>query len=168
MTAPTQGAELARRLLEETREELLRADGKASLLLAAVGVIAGAVITGFVATSVSPLDLKESVQWLFWLGALLVGGGVAGLGTAVWPRIGAPREGRVHYFGDVLGYKGNLDGLRAALVDGDGEHIERDACQLHDLAVIVHTKYRAIRWGMGLTAAGGLCCLVAWVVNAAV
>jgi hypothetical protein len=160
--------ELARRLLDETREELIRADSKASLLLAAVAVVVGAVITGFVSTSVSPLDLEPSTQWLFWVGAFAVGIGTVGLGAAVWPRTGSATAGQARYYRDIVAYKGDIESLKKAVIDESGDGFERDTSQLLSLSEIVQRKYTALRVGMGYTALGAACCLTAWIINSAI
>jgi hypothetical protein len=157
----TEADALCGRLLAETREELVRADGKASILLAGVGVVVGAVVSGLVSSGQSPTDLDRHAQWLFWVGTLVVCGGLVSLGAAVWPRIGAPRPGVVQYFGDVPQY-GHLDELKAAIAHEAQDTLNRDAAQLRDLAPIVMRKYRLTRFGIGLSAAGLAFCGLAW------
>jgi len=79
---------LAETMLREAREELSRADGKSSLLLAAVGVVVGAVAAAVVAGEWSPFDLSPFIQWLWWAG------NGAGIGSLVaWPTRCFPEQG---------------------------------------------------------------------------
>src|SRR3954452_18945096 len=74
-------------LLKETREELIRADAKASLLFAATGVVLAAVLTGIISGKWNPGDLKAGATGAFILGATAYAVAVISLGYAVWPRI---------------------------------------------------------------------------------
>ena len=68
-------------LHRETREELARADGKATTLLGVVGLILGALLAGIIAGNWSPNHLGCFEEMIFWLGAV----GAAAAGAAVTP-----------------------------------------------------------------------------------
>lgn len=147
-------------LLVSAREELVRADGKAALLLASAGVAVGAVLAAMLAGSWRPSDLPNHIEWLWWLGAVGVALGIAALGFAVYPRIRVrgPRSATIAYFGDVLAAdrKDLVDRLHdaasseSALVD-----------QLWAVSSIVRRKYVAIQWSLWALAVGTLACLLA-------
>ncbi|MGY4978233.1 Pycsar system effector family protein [Streptomyces sp. 900105755] len=148
-TAPTdRGAALARVLLSEAREELVRADNKAGLLLASLGAaltaLLGAIGSGIIAPRLYPVV----PQLLIWVGSAACVPALVLLGLAVAPRLGSPRRTRTHYFGDV----------RLARSAAQLEHtvrrtdpLARDLTQLAALSRITWTKYRCIRlalaWG---------------------
>ncbi|MER6080476.1 Pycsar system effector family protein [Streptomyces sp. NPDC001833] len=148
-TATTDGgAALARVLLSEAREELVRADNKAGLLLASLGAaltaLLGAVGSGIIAPRLYPVV----PQLLIWVGSAACVPALVLLGLAVAPRLGSPRPARTHYFGDV----------RLARSAAQLEHtvrrtdpLSRDLTQLAALSRITWTKYRCIRlalaWG---------------------
>lgn len=54
---------LAMQILGEAREELARADGKAGLLLAAAGVVVGALLAGLLAKDWDPTSLHDRIEW---------------------------------------------------------------------------------------------------------
>ncbi|MGY5044620.1 Pycsar system effector family protein [Streptomyces sp. 900105755] len=147
-TANDRGAALARVLLSEAREELVRADNKAGLLLASLGAaltaLLGAIGSGIIAPRLYPVV----PQLLIWVGSAACVPALVLLGLAVAPRLGSPRRTRTHYFGDV----------RLARSAAQLEHtvrrtdpLTRDLTQLAALSRITWTKYRCIRlalaWG---------------------
>lgn len=92
-------------LLSETREELTKADSKASILLAASGIAASALLSAFWADQWSPSKLHHGdaslAAWLAIASGLL---GIVLVAAAVKPRL---RTGdsvdhqQLHYFGSV-------------------------------------------------------------------
>ena len=140
--------ELAKVLLSESREELTRADGKASLLLAALGIGVSAILAAILAGSWSPFKLAEPYQSLWWAGSFFAGVSFGCLCLAVYPRVthGSASRG-VTYFGDVAGL-GTVDELRSALKRSETDPAERSVTQLHVIARIADRKYRFIRWGL--------------------
>jgi len=142
-----------RDLLAETREELTRADNKASLLLAAVGVVIGALIAGLVGSHWTPLSLNGAVQWLWWLGVASAAIGVFSIAAAVYPRTiqhGTPYPGVPAYYGHVAAYR-DISEFRRALADLPGAQ-ERMVNQTFVISKIVRHKYALLR--------GGLWCLL--------
>jgi hypothetical protein len=137
-------------LLADARKEIDRADAKASILLAASGVVAGALLAGLIAGRWTPLKLHAAVQWVWWLGLAESAIGIWCLAMAVYPRerksdSGIP--GTVAYYGDVVAYPTNAQ-VVAALNRSAETNIERIADQLRNVSWIVSHKYRLVRWGM--------------------
>jgi hypothetical protein len=92
--------ELAHLLLNETREEMQKADQKAVLMLSALGAMVVALLA--VATGGASLrDYAPAAQTLFWVGCAAWVPALIASGLAVLPRTGSPQQGRAHYFGDV-------------------------------------------------------------------
>jgi hypothetical protein len=137
-------------LLSNAKEEIDRADAKASILLAASGVVVGALLAGLIAGSWTPLELQASVQWAWWLGLVESAAAIWCLALAVYPRErkGGPEiPGTVTYYRDVLAYPTTVQ-LVAALHRSAEANIDRISDQLRNVSSIVSRKYRLIRWGM--------------------
>jgi hypothetical protein len=162
--ASAESVELAKQLLAETREELSRADGKASILFAAATVVAGAIVTGIVAGSWSPTALHPFPQLLWWLGSALVAVGMWFLGSAVYPRVrDTPQRGRVTYFMDVIAH--DDASLCDALIDQARDPLARTVHQLRALSPMVRQKYRDIAAALRLLAIGVTLTLVAALIG---
>ncbi|WP_330174569.1 DUF5706 domain-containing protein [Streptomyces sp. NBC_01498] len=147
-TAADRGAELARVLLSEAREELTKADNKAGLMLASLGAALTAVLGAIGGGAVDLRQYAVVPQVLLWSGCAACVPALVLLGLAVAPRLGNPRHLRTHYFGDA----------RLALSSGQLERtvrrtdlVSRNLSQLAVLSQIAWTKYRCIRhalvWG---------------------
>lgn len=152
--------EYAERILTETREELVRADGKASLLLAASGVVLGVALAAVVNGKWEPGDLASGATVVFAAGAGLYLVAICALGYAVWPRIRREDETRpADYFGDIINYKRpeHRPALRKALERG-AENPERAISQLVTISVIVWKKYVGIRVALRLFTVSLLLC----------
>lgn len=137
-------------LLTNARAEIDRADAKASILLAASGVGAGAVLAGLIAGTWTPLRLQPAAQWLWWAGAAGAAAGICCLAWVVYPR--EPRRETqppwaVGFHGDVLAFR-TTPQLMTALSRSAEASLEQVADQLRQVSRIVHVKYRLIRWGM--------------------
>ncbi|KMS69224.1 hypothetical protein ACM01_35985 [Streptomyces viridochromogenes] len=145
---PDRGAELARVLLSEAREELVRADGKAGLLLASLGATLTALLGAIGSGVITPRHYPVVPQLLLWVGCAACVPALALLGLAVTPRLGNPRPSRTHYFGDAR-LALSLPHLRRTVRRTDP--VSRDLSQLAILSQITWTKYRCIRhalaWG---------------------
>ncbi|MFJ8625047.1 Pycsar system effector family protein [Kitasatospora sp. NPDC093550] len=137
-------------MLTETREELAKADQKANLLLAALGVALAALAGALSSGNYDPL----MSDW--WAGLAFFGAcacGVAALvlfAGAVMPRVGTGDRRAVHYFGDVAAGARPLDEVRSTVEQTD--LVERDLSQFVVLSRTVAAKYRYIRLGMYLGA----------------
>jgi Restriction endonuclease/Pycsar effector protein len=134
-------------LLAESRQELTRADGKASTLLAALGIGVSAILAAILAGDWSPFKLKEPYQGLWWAGSVCAGLSFLCLALAVYPRVKHNSASKgVTYFGDVAALE-TVDELRAALKRSETNAAERSVSQLHVIARLAVRKYRFIRWG---------------------
>jgi hypothetical protein len=170
-------------LLEETREELAKADVKASILLAASGIGATALLTVGSAATWYPDHLKHPPAPLFgWLAVGLAVAGIIFVGLAVKPRLNpSSRRGRPpHYFGDVDEYypkwwqrksrdellKRGLNEYGTAMASASGgEYEKRLEEQIWTLGHIAARKYRLVSTGMRLFALAGVAALVAFLVE---
>ena len=157
--SPRAGA-LAKELLAESREELARADGKASILFAIAGIVIAAVITGIIAGTWKPSALPALPEATWWCGAALVIASVVLLGAAVYPNLGRNGSaGRVTYFEHVRSYADRAT-LIAALEREANSDSERAIEQLEVISDLVHRKYVLIQIALWALAAGALACLV--------
>ena len=155
--------EYVAQLLSETREELGRADSKASLLFAVFGVVNGALLAGLISHNWKPSDLACGATVVFWVGGALAAAGVLGLGYAVWPRVADPQaDGPASYYGDVVAYGKDRDRLCAALAAGAADH-DRNVEQLAIISGIVWRKYRGIRVALCCFPAAAALCVAAVV-----
>jgi MFS family permease len=150
------GAERARELLRETREELARADGKATTLLGVVGLLLGALLAGIIAGDWSPADLSCRSEVSFWIGAAVAVAAEGLLCAAVMPQLRHDKH-RDHltHFGHVVQFPDEGAFLNA-LPKADNDRV---ADQVWTLSRTVQIKYRFIQLGL-LTFAGGLIVMV--------
>jgi len=157
----------AKSLLGTAREEIDRADAKASILLAASGVVAGALMAGLIAGTWTPLKLPATIQWLWWLGSAEASVGIWCLAWVVYPRY-PKRETEipwaVGYYGDVLAFSA-IPQLVDALQRSAETNVERVADQLWHISRIVNNKYRFVRWGMRMLFLAILTTSAAVVIN---
>ena len=138
----------AQRLLADNREELRRADLKASQGLGAAGATAIALLTAAVGGAWQPADLAGSREWAWWLGCLLWTASVAALTFALLPRLGSATDAEhAAYFGHINRLMRDGDVLRA---------LHRTACdplpavisQLCWSSRVIVTKYQLVRCGI--------------------
>ncbi|MDH6549733.1 hypothetical protein M2160_003810 [Streptomyces sp. SAI-117] len=141
-STPTRGAQLARVLLLEAREELVRADNKAGLLLASLGATLTALLGAIGSGVIAPRQYPIVPQLLLWAGCAACAPALVLLGLAVTPRLGHPRRSRTHYFGDARLATSPAQ-LERTLTRTDP--MSRDLNQLAFLSRIAWTKYRCIR-----------------------
>lgn len=145
-------------LLAETREELGRADSKASLLFAVFGVVNGALLAGLIAHNWRPEDLAAGATVVFWTGVGCAAAGAVSLGFAVWPRVTRQQPGGpASYYGDIISYGKDRAALRVALAKG-AEGDDRTVEQLAEASKIVSRKYAGIRCALRLFALAALLC----------
>lgn len=158
-------------LLAETREELQKADTKASILLAASGIVLGALVTALAAGTWTPSDLAHhDARWSALVAIIIAAFGLCFLEAAVMPRLRSREMAReqLHYFGNVQAYwpawfrrrKRNAlmtiarkqfdDDLRKAATDAN--YSSRLDDQIWFLGHIAFRKYRFVRNGMWLFA----------------
>lgn len=141
-----------RNQLSETREEISRADNKASILLAGAGVALGTVVAGLIAGDVSVRSMPALVLMLAGVATVAALAGLAHAGAAIWPHCGKAEPGRARYFTEVAAY-GTPEDLAEAI---ERDHIEGDRLlhQVHGLSQRVLWKYDHLRRGMTYVAAG--------------
>jgi len=151
--ATDRGAELARVLLSEAREELARADNKAGLMLASLVASLTALLGTIGSGLIAPRQYPVVPQFLLWAGCAACVPALVLLGLAVTPRLGNPHHTRSHYFGDAR-LAMSVAHLERTVRRTDP--VSRDLSQLEALSQTVWTKYRCIRlalaWGTAFLA----------------
>lgn len=147
---PRPGARIAQRLLSQTREEIARADSKAAVLVAALGMTAG-VLSGLLAgRRWDPGSLSAPGTTLWWAGSLAFALSLLALLVAVLPRYGrghwVPGQ-PLCYFDDVrqAAHEGLLT---AALVDTERELMVGLTAALTEISRIAARKHQWIRAGL--------------------
>jgi MFS family permease len=157
--------EYAAKLLTEAREELTRADAKASILFAAFGVVVAAVLAGLISSDWAPTDLAKTETVIFWIGTALAVLAFVALSYTLWPRIEHKElKEAVSYYGHVRAYrKEDRVALRKALERGSLS--DRAIDQLVVISDIVWSKFIGIRWAIVLFGAGAVLCAVAVIVG---
>ena len=162
----TEGVKYAEQLLAATREELVRADAKAALLVAASGIGVSALLGGVISAKWGPAQLDNRVEWIWWLAAAQAAAGIAFLGDAVYPRLRANRENApITYFRDVVATP------RSRLAERIEDSARPDGAtvldQLVQLSGLVDRKYRSIRSSLLLLAGAALLCVISVLADAA-
>lgn len=156
---------LALRILAESREELARADGKASILLAAASLIAGVVLTAILAGDWRPGDLNLCAQVVWWAGTLSGGIGIVALAIAVYPRTryrGARPPSVIAYFGDVaITPVRKLEQRLRETASSNDAVID----QMKAIAWVVDRKYRGIQTALWAFALSAVLCIGSVVVD---
>lgn len=156
----------AETVLQAAREELTRADGKASLLLASTGVVIGALLAALLAGSWQPSDISNGIEWLWWLGVAAAAAAVGCLGKAVYPN--------TNYRGstpDVIAFFGDVTATPETQLRERLEHaVTRDADaalldQLSAVSSIVDTKYWHTKTAIWLLAVGSALCALAVLLD---
>ncbi|MEU5094510.1 Pycsar system effector family protein [Streptomyces sp. NPDC020996] len=146
--APDGGAALARVLLSEAREELVKADNKAGLMLASLGAALTALLGAIGSGVIAPRQYPVVPQLLLWAGCAACAPALVLLGLAVTPRLGDPRASRTHYFGDT---RLAMSAAHLERTVRRTDPVSRDLSQLAALSQTAWTKYRCIRqalvWG---------------------
>ncbi|WP_128817862.1 Pycsar system effector family protein [Streptomyces sp. S063] len=140
----------AHSLLVHSREEVNRADAKASLLLAASGIGLGAVLSAILGGDWVPFQLNNRFEWIWWIGTALSLFGVIGLGFAVFPRTRRsvePQTPSIAYFRDVAtNKKEDLESLiKATLASPKMPVLD----QLYEVSRVANIKYELIRFALG-------------------
>ncbi|MEV4845004.1 Pycsar system effector family protein [Micromonospora matsumotoense] len=138
---------LAERLTVEARDELRRADAKASQWLTMSSGVALAMLTLLTGTRWSPRQLTGAAAWAWWSGCACAGVALFALAMALLPRTaGAAEVRQVAYFGHVHRLRD------PALVRRYVERAAQDTMpglisQLCWLSRLVMIKYRWVRAG---------------------
>jgi Family of unknown function (DUF5706) len=129
-------------MIAATREELVRAESKAALLVAASGVGISALVASLVGSRWTPFRLHNAVEWLWWAGLASASGGVVLLGNAVYPRLERSRSAIVYFRDVVLTPRSELTAKLEDSAQLGGEQLVE---QLLQLSRIVNRKYLSIR-----------------------
>ncbi|MFY1626901.1 Pycsar system effector family protein [Micromonospora sp. WMMD723] len=138
---------LTERLIAEARDELRRADAKASQWLTMSGGVVLAMLTVLTGTRWSPGQLTGAAAWAWWSGCACAAAALFALAMALLPRTaGAAEVRQVAYFGHVHRLRD------PALVRRYVERAAQDTMpglisQLCWLSRLVMTKYRWVRAG---------------------
>ncbi len=158
----------AQDLLDDTREELVRADSKAALILAAAGVAVGALLAGLLSRDWEPFDLDNRVEWVWWVGAASAVYGLWRLARAVSPatKREGPPLGVLAYYGDVNRFKGTAKELKDALERSAERAEDRLVDQIRETSRIVGDKYASLRAGLVAFGAAGILCAAAALLDA--
>jgi pycsar effector protein len=170
MGEPTAGSfpePLAERLLAELRVEIARADSKASVLIAALGLTSGLSGGAAANSGWSPGALPAAGQLLWWAGALALTASLTAFLLAVAPRYGR-REwvpgAPLTYFGDIR--RAAEQGLLPeALAQTDAARKDRLVRALDVNSRIATIKLCWVRIGLSAFAAGLLLVLTALVTG---
>jgi hypothetical protein len=139
----------AERVLAWGREELTRADTKASILLAGSVAVIAAVVAGVVAGGWTPTELTRWRELVWWAATVAAGLAVLLLAAAIYPRT-MRRNGRpqaIAYYGDVVALKDRNE-LRTALERSARRDMDRLIDQVYQVSRIVKRKYRLLASGM--------------------
>ncbi|MEV0121011.1 Pycsar system effector family protein [Streptomyces sp. NPDC050703] len=104
--APDPGTGVAERLLADLRVEIARADSKAAVLVAALGVAAGVFSSLLARHGWSPAALSVPGSSTWWSGVLALAVALLSMLMAVLPRYDSTRTGwspgaPLSYFGDI-------------------------------------------------------------------
>jgi hypothetical protein len=129
--------------LSETREELVRADAKASALLSAEGVIAGVLLAAIIVGDWTPASLPVCLSICWWVAASAGLGSLVSLGIGVYPRTRAVRPAKLGgpaYYGDDIRSTGTKH----------LPEVQRVEDQLSQLTRIVRIKYRTVKTALWL------------------
>jgi hypothetical protein len=170
-------------LLGETREELAKADAKASILLAATGVAFGALLTAIGNGAWAPGRVQHGdARLTVWISMAFALIGIFLLGSAVKPRLRSRAMGReqLHYFGNVRSYwpsvalwnrRSRLDEGRTAfdealkLAANDANYEARLDDQLWFLGRTAFRKYRLISLGLWMLSGAVILALLALLLE---
>ncbi|MFD5317907.1 Pycsar system effector family protein [Streptomyces sp. NPDC127098] len=158
---------LAERLLGEIRVEINRADSKASVLVAGLGVAVALFGGAAAGGDWSPGSLAPAGRILWWLGAVACVASLAALLLAVTPRYGGPRWSP----GDPLTYFGDIDRARGTGRLREALETTAETAELrllHALTVNSHIAAIKLRWvrvGLATFATGATALATALLVG---
>lgn len=159
--------EYARALLVSSREELVRADTKAALLLAASGIAIGALLNGLLGGKWSPSDLNSWVEWLWWLGIASTVVAIVSLASAIYPRTKrfGVKPSLVAYYGDVVLL--SREELAATIMAATPAKINSALFdQIYQVSLIVSRKYKLFRIALWAFASAAALCAASVLINA--
>lgn len=147
---------IVERLLAAVRDDIGRADTKASILLSGVVALPALLLGG----RAVPDRPGAAGSALLAFGGLLWAAGGAGLVRAILPRTGTTRTGPgVTYFADLVPVP-PPQFLLPALAEAGRDPVRWLLTQTLDVSGILAAKYRWIRRGVTISASGALLCSV--------
>jgi hypothetical protein len=156
---------MASDLLKETREEIGRADAKASTILGSVVIVLGLFVAAGLAGNWDPLRLSPFAAGMWWIGVVLASTGVVLLAACIYPNVSNQLTKQVlGYFGHINLYA-TRDELITALRDHGERPLDRLGDQLFVLSRIARRKYGFMRWGMWSLAGAALLISSALIAN---
>ncbi|TLS45945.1 hypothetical protein FE633_12385 [Streptomyces montanus] len=148
--APAPGVGTAEHLLADLRSEIARADAKAAVLVAALGVAAG-VFSGLLATREwTPAGLSALGGSAWWSGVFALAVAVLALLMAVLPRYGSSRwapGAPLSYFGDIQ-QAARSGHLAEALAETESAPAAGAIAALTENSRIAARKHQWIRTGL--------------------
>jgi len=139
-------------VLKEAREELSRADSKAAILFAGLGVASSVVIAPVLSGSWTPSAMLALPATLWWAGVALLTLSLASFTAVLYPRTVYPKKRitSLSYFGDAIGR--SPEELTHALMRSSENTLVPIVEQIIAIAHIVDIKYRHTRRGLQLFA----------------
>jgi len=161
----TEKLAMAENMLMEARADVVHADQKATMILAALGLGFGAVLGGQLSAGWDSGKLTPLGHNIWWTGVVLAVLAVSCAVMAVWPRYfldKAPPHGMT-YWGHAAAFE-NAEHLQAALEKQAVSNMARASDQLFLISRLVLKKYRYVRAALILASAAGLLLGLAAVV----
>jgi Family of unknown function (DUF5706) len=156
------GAELGRRLIGETLEELGYEDAKIARVFAATAVTSSAVTAGFFAGDWSPdsLDVAYRIIWFAGVGCALAALGfiAAAAVTRAGQRGAGPPE-RLAFYGQAAKFESER-ALARALREAHPDDVDRIGERLWHVSRLLSRKKRLLRVGLGLAALAVALCFI--------
>jgi hypothetical protein len=154
-------SEYVESLLRDSREELTRADSKATVLLGTAGVGASIIAGDIAAGHWTPADLALWAQVFWWLGVCAAAAGLVSLTYALAPRLyDSAEKQNLRHFGHIAQYESPSE-LLEPLDNASSDIFIARVSQLWAIGKIVTRKYALIRMALQLFAVSILLLIVA-------
>lgn len=151
-------------LLAHAREEVTRAEAKASFILAAGGIAAAALLPSLLASDWTPGSWTDSpTAKLWWVGSTLYALAIAILGRTLWPRTetSTPDANQApSYYRRIASYSNHKD-LAAALSKVEPLDLVHE--QLYEVSKVALAKYKLLKTALGLLGIAGILVVVAQI-----
>ncbi|MBB4935220.1 hypothetical protein F4561_006114 [Lipingzhangella halophila] len=154
---PTREHALA--LLGEARKEVVHADQKAAILLAAIGVVVSVFLSALLEQKWTPTALAQPWQGLWWGGGAAFGAAMLLFAMVVFPRLGTKRADQgagVSSFIDVVRCADRHE-LYWSLERSCAADLDAVTHQLRAVSRIAYRKYLLLRVGLVLLASAAAC-----------
>ncbi|WP_148046301.1 Pycsar system effector family protein [Halostreptopolyspora alba] len=146
-------------LLGDARREVAQADQKASILLAAVGVVVSVYLGALLEQKWTPAELARPWRWLWWGGGAAFGAAMLMFAMVVFPRLGSSRRGRdsgISSFIDVV-HCSDQHELRRSLGRSGTADLDALTRELNAVSRIAYRKYVLLRVGLVLLGPAAVC-----------